>query len=709
MADEIDALLNRIDDDALRSELIARVDKLRDRREFGLVFEQHLPEVVVLPNHEIRRGTKVLLADDPSDKAMTVTAAKGKEVTVNGPSGERKLAKDEVVAVAEFGEPIYPGLKRLDSTRRAEGKAAHVVIKAENYHALEALQFTHAGKVDCIYIDPPYNTGNRDWKYNNDYVDRNDSFRHSKWLSFIERRLRLARKLLTPDGTLVVTIDEHEVENLGLLLRQTYPEARVQLVTIVMNTAGQTSVGQFSRADEYAYFCRFGNASAVAMPSDMLSGSKKPPQIWFPFHRSRGENDKPSKRKNLVYPIGIDPETLKVVGTGPSIQQRVQNGEIEDSAEVIDAWLPSAEETVDGYPAVWPLLAPDELSVWQMNAKGLAALLENGFFRIRDGSDPDAVRRFVFAYVKSGNQKKTLDGTFATVGEEPCGARKIEPIPQSKTAKTVWKIPEHDARIYGTPMLELLVKKSGFKYPKSPYAVRDTLQSIVGDNKDAIILDFFAGSGTTAQSTFMLNEADGGRRQCILITNNEVDGGTQDALMEAGLRPGDPEFEARGLYDSVTHPRVVAALTGKNADGEPLEEEYVSGKPLSEGFDENVEFLELEYLDPTAVELDQSFDAIAPLLWMRAGSHGEMLRECRDAKGFRKTYAYTDNYGVLFDPSAFRSLLNELPDSARHVFVVTDSSAEFASIASKLPHGVEVAQLYENYLTTFAINTGGMS
>ena len=106
---------------------------------------------------------------------------------------------------------------------RGGDKPYHVVIKGENHHALEALRFTHAGKVDCIYIDPPYNSGARDWKYNNDYVDENDAYRHSKWLAFMERRLKLAKELLNPDDSvLIVTIDEKEYLRLGLLLEQTF-------------------------------------------------------------------------------------------------------------------------------------------------------------------------------------------------------------------------------------------------------------------------------------------------------------------------------------------------------------------------------------------------------------------------------------------------------------------------------------------------------
>ena len=134
---------------------------------------------------------------------MRVDKVRGGQATCMADDGtETTLPVRELDVVAEFGEPVYPGLTRLGGIERGGDKPAHIVINAENHHALEMLQFTHAGKVDCMYIDPPYNTGARDWKYDNDYVDAEDGYRHSKWLAFMERRLILARQLLNPGDLL---------------------------------------------------------------------------------------------------------------------------------------------------------------------------------------------------------------------------------------------------------------------------------------------------------------------------------------------------------------------------------------------------------------------------------------------------------------------------------------------------------------------------
>src|ERR1019366_5769080 len=141
----------------------------------------------------------------------------------------QSVALDDLVVVAEFRDTLYPGLVSTGKVQRGGHKPFQTVINGENYHVLKALTYTHRGKVDAIYIDPPYISGAKDWKYNNDYVEGDDLYRHSKWLAMIERRLLLAKQLLNPaDSVLIVTIDEKEYLRLGLLLDQGFPEARIQ-------------------------------------------------------------------------------------------------------------------------------------------------------------------------------------------------------------------------------------------------------------------------------------------------------------------------------------------------------------------------------------------------------------------------------------------------------------------------------------------------
>ncbi|MFM8856792.1 MAG: DNA methyltransferase, partial [Actinomycetota bacterium] len=246
---------------------------LKDRLTFGLNFERHVPEIVELPGRRVRRGDKVRLLPQrgqmpkkADDKVWLVRdiEAKGDTKTAHivAQANETEMASagiEDLVVVAEFRDPIYPGLVSTGKVERGGDKPHHVVINAENYHALQLLLFTHRGKVDCIYIDPPYNTGARDWKYNNDYVESEDHYRHSQWLAFMERRLILCRDLLNPEASaLIITIDEREYLRRGMLIHQMFPEASIQMVSSVINRKGVVRANELTRTNEFIFLLLFG-------------------------------------------------------------------------------------------------------------------------------------------------------------------------------------------------------------------------------------------------------------------------------------------------------------------------------------------------------------------------------------------------------------------------------------------------------------------
>lgn len=256
-------LISQIENEELRKRIQAEVDRLAKQKKFGLVFEEHMPECTPLFDVAVRRGSLVMLRGGDIKELYYVRSIDGENAVCVKKDGidEITVSVKDLVCVAEFGEPIYPYLKPIDSICNApDSDLWHTLIEADNYHALQLLEYLYAGKVDCIYIDPPYNTGARDWKYNNDYVDGNDQYRHSKWLSMMQKRLKIAKKLLNPkDSVLIVTIDEKEYLHLGCLLEEMFPEAYIQMVTIVINPKGSTR-GRFSRVEEYAFFCFMPNA-----------------------------------------------------------------------------------------------------------------------------------------------------------------------------------------------------------------------------------------------------------------------------------------------------------------------------------------------------------------------------------------------------------------------------------------------------------------
>ena len=198
----IDDLIAQIEDKALRARLKEEADRLRREKKFGLVFEEHLPELTPVYSAEVRAGCLVAKRGAALTDIWRVLAVEdGQAHCLNRASGvHESFAVADLVAVLEFGDPIFPSLVPMDRVQNGPADAPwHTLIEADNYHALQLLEYLYAGQVDCIYIDPPYNTGARDWKYNNDYVDGNDGWRHSKWLAFMKRRLKLAKRLLNPE------------------------------------------------------------------------------------------------------------------------------------------------------------------------------------------------------------------------------------------------------------------------------------------------------------------------------------------------------------------------------------------------------------------------------------------------------------------------------------------------------------------------------
>ena len=708
---ELDVLLDKVQDSALRADLRSQIDRLKQRRSFGLVFEQHIPERVRLPQHPIRVGSQVVSRDDDDSPTFEIVAIEDDVATLvqvrdadgayiqrseHGVGGQERAPLDSLVVMSDFGEPVLPGLRHLGSIERGGDKPYHIVIKGENHHALEALRFAHAGKVDCIYIDPPYNSGARDWKYNNDYVDDTDAYRHSKWLAFMERRLKLAKELLNPDNAvLVVTIDEKEFLRLGLLLEQTFAGARMQMVSIVVNPAGVTRPGAFARTDEYAFFVFVGAGAATPVPlgDDWRANpsDKRTTKIhWAMLNRS-GANASRFERPNLFYPVFVSANGERIVSIGEPLPLAQQRADILAPAGTI---------------AIWPIRQNGSEGRWGISAESLAKANGEGFVRLGKLSD----RGMAISYLKAGEQEKVRDGTYVVTGHRADGsviAENASELGKRIIPTTAWRIGAHDASRHGSNLLKVLIPERKFPFPKSLYAVEDTLRFFVADKREAVVVDFFAGSGTTAHAVARLNRQDGGRRQSIMITNNQVSVDEASELRRQGLREGDPEWEAQGIFEQITRPRVTAAILGVTPEGVPIEGAYrfTDEFPMADGFEENVAFLELRYLDADDIDLGQAFDDIAPLLWLRAGGQGPIARRIDDA-GAPLPYVWTDRYGVLFDEDRWRSFVSARPETAQTAFIVTYSPTVFTGIAAELPASMDTIRLYDTYLSMFLRDRG---
>ncbi len=698
---KLEQLLKGVSDAKLRAELEAEVAALKDRTRFGLVYERHLPETVIVGDTDgIKLGDHVrprAEADGAVDYRLVDLGGEQATIVPLPEGEERQVALSDLLFIRRFGDPADVGLKSLGAVRRGGDKPYHAVIDGENFHTLQLLTFAYERKVDCIYIDPPYNTGAKDWTYNNRFVDANDRYRHSKWLSMMEKRLRLAKRLLKPDGVLVVTIDEHEVHHLGLLLEDVFRDRQRQMATVVINPKGVTQDG-LSRVEEHAIFCYPEGRLFEGRGDDLLTpvkgkpganGSGKMPRVRWQGLLHSGEGAQRADRPNMFYPVLIDAERGAVVRAGEPLLPIERNGDKEWPEPDLDA-------KVDGYIAVWPVRSDGSWGRWYLGHKTLTAYAQKGYVAL-GGYDPER-RTWALSYPYRSILKQLDEGAIEISGfDEQRNVVQMRFVEEpTRRLKTVWHRSRHDAGAYGSDLLGDFLGARIFPFPKSLYVVRDTLAAIVGDKPDALVVDFFAGSGTTLHATCLLNQEDGGRRRCILVTNNEVDLDTRKKLAKAGQYLGMPDYEKNGIFEAVTRPRVEAAITGKRADGTQVPGAYLDQRPYADGFEESVEFFRLDYLDADNVEIGECFDAIHPLVWLAAGGKAE--RAGRSEAPF--LIDADSGYAVLFDEDAARDFEDMLSAQVgiTHVGVVTDSEDAYAEISERVGAGRKTWMLYHDFL-----------
>jgi len=377
---------------------------------------------------------------------------------------EEEREPEEIVLNCQNKVPILTEETDKKILTAAE-KPVNILIEGDNYHALSVLNYTHSKKIDIIYIDPPYNTGKRTWKYNNDYVDREDVYRHSKWLNFMKHRLSLAQNLLKEKGTLICAVDENEHETLGLLLQELFPNKEIACITIIHNPGGIQG-NNFSYCHEYAYFVYPSGGTFISK----VRREDVPPT---PFRDWGKESSKREASKTCFYPIYV--KENKVIGFGKVCP---------------DNFHPRKSNIfkIDGTIEIYPI----------------------------DGNGVERKWRFSIDTVKKIKDElicEKIRNEFVILREK-----------KDYRWKTVWTDKRYNANEYGTKLLKRIVKKN-FPYPKSLYTVKDCLKAVIHDKSNAIILDFFAGSGTAGHAVLEMNKDDGGNRKFILCTNNEDNDG----------------------------------------------------------------------------------------------------------------------------------------------------------------------------------------
>lgn len=691
-------LINQIDDANLKERISKEVDKLAKQKKFGLVFEEHQPECTPLYEMPIKVGSHVAKKDVRITDVYTVIRINGNEVEcVHKETKEVScFSIDDMVVVAEFGEPIYPYLKPIDSICNApDSDLWHTLIEADNYHALQLLEYLYAGRVDCIYIDPPYNTGARDWKYNNDYVDSSDQYRHSKWLSMMQKRLKIARKLLNPaDSVLIVTIDEKEYLHLGCLLEEMFPEANIQMISSIIAQKGVFRKDSFYRTNEYLFIVQIGASTVFPLPLDeewqlgKNDSAAAKGIVWSQLRRS-GTGDLRTDSPNLFYPIKFNKLGTKIISLGEALLPLSKHPS-------------SALEVFDDYIQLWPIKESGIEGRWQLSQAELAQRLQSGYVktgRMKDNTIP-------VSYLKRGSIQKIENKDVLVIGYEGPNNTVVvdssdyqhEFVPGSQ-----WNIESHDATYQGSQMINRMFGEARFSFPKSLYAVHDTIRFFVANKPNALIVDFFAGSGTTMHAVNLLNAEDGGHRRCIMVTNNEVSEAEAKDLKAKGFKPGDPEWEKLGIAHYVTWPRTVCSIKGRNIKGEPLKGNYIgSDIPMADGFKANAAFFKLGFLDKNSVALGRQFNELLPILWMKAGA----IEACPSIDGSLPDYLICkeNKMAVLINENAYMEFAEQIDESIDTVYIITDSDAGYREMIKDL-NVKNTYQLYRDYLDNFRINS----
>lgn len=477
------------------SELLAKINELESEvkdKKYGIVYENHNEETDII----LENNAPVLIEDN-----------------------ERILSKDE-------------------------SKPWNFLIEGDNLQALQLLEKTHKEKIDLIYIDPPYNTGAKDWKYNNNYVSNVDLYKHSKWLSMMEKRLKVAAKLLKPSGVIVCAIDDYEVFQLGMLMDEIFNEDnRLGLVTVVHKPEGRNQEKFFGTSNEFALFYAknrtFANFNSVVLDRDLLATyDRKDEKGIFKANNylrdGGGDHDSRKNKPNFWYPIYASPDLNDI-----SLNEK------------------------EGYYKVLPVTKSGQERTWKT--------------------------------IKGTFEERLKDGDIFAEKDKSGSVQIYEKYREKQVIKTHWIDKRYNAIHYGTKILTNILERGVFDFPKSLYLIKDILNITMPE--DGIVLDFFAGSGTTGHAVNLLNAEDNGNRKFIMVTNNEISKKESKEFTERGLKKGDPEWEARGIAKYVTWPRTACSINGVDIKGVPLKGEYVgSNIPMSQGFISNVKYMKVGFV-----------------------------------------------------------------------------------------------------------------
>lgn len=504
-----------------------------------------------------------------------------------------------------------PVLKEISKNKIHSGKddITHILIEGDNYHALSVLNYTHEKAIDLIYIDPPFNTGAKDWKYNNNYVDINDAYRHSKWLSMMSNRLKLAKSLLKDNGVLICAIDDNELNRLGLLLEGIFINYEIHCITIVHNPRGIQGKN-FSYTHEYAYFVFHKDLKVVGARKICQEGID-----WRNLRDNGGESLRTDAR-NCFYPIIVENEGISGFG------------------DVLNPDLHPEKQTVksDNKYLVYPIDRNGVERKWRYSRQSVEEI-------------KDLLR-----------SKRTKSGYEIEVGKD------------FGTVRTVWQDSRYDANEYGTKLVHEIVPETHFDFPKSIWNTYDCIAPILNERRKAIILDFFAGSGTTGHAVLDLNKENGGKHQFILCTNNE-----------------------NNICTEVCYPRIKKVIKGyKNSKGQDIE-----------GLGGNFKYYKTEFVpaEPTDKNKELLTKQSVEMLTLRENTF-DFVTETNTYKIFNNREKYT---GIIFDQLSIPEFKKAITgfDKPVSVYVFSLGDDSFAEEFEDMRDKVKVCSIPEAILRVY--------
>ncbi|MDE6427212.1 MAG: site-specific DNA-methyltransferase [Ruminococcus sp.] len=406
------------------------------------------------------------------------------------------------------------------------------LLEGDNLHSLYLLEKTHRGRIDVIYIDPPYNTKNKDFVYDDCKIGEDDGFRHSKWISFMNIRLKKAKQLISKNGVIVISIGYQEVHNLMLLCQEIFDNRQIMCVTV--QTSGGKPNGCFNITHEYLIFIAPNDFEATESRDSQNSYSS-------PYHGMNLATFNQVQRPNQAYPIFIDSNGC-IVGCGKSLQEKINSGEFKGNpADYVFDYNEAPEGTV----AVYPVTTKGEACVWRLISSRLLSDWKKGYIKVVPQNNNKNKNKYAVQYLSEGVIKKIENGEFESYRISEDERIPTIDVKSYKTAgagiSTIWT-DKQNYTTKGSNQIKEIFGGKPFSYPKPLELIITIMQKVT--KKNSIILDFFAGSGTTAQAVLELNQQDGGKRKFILCTNNE-----------------------NNICTDVTYPRINTVISGKRQDG----------------------------------------------------------------------------------------------------------------------------------------------